>query len=42
MCVTSPVRTFSDSTRTPTSIEVFQAALTVALTVTSCPTKTGW
>jgi hypothetical protein len=29
---------FSASTRTPTSIEVFQAAFTVALTVTRCPT----
>jgi hypothetical protein len=31
----SPVRTFSDSIRTPTSIDVRQAALTVAFTVTS-------
>src|SRR5262245_3900201 len=38
---TSPVRTFSDSIRTPTSIEVRQAALTVAFTVTSWPTNTG-
>ena len=42
MWVTSRVRTFSDSTRTPTSIEVRQAALTVARTVTSEPTSTGW
>ena len=33
-----PVRTFSDSTRTPTSIDVRQAALTVAFTLTSWPT----
>jgi hypothetical protein len=32
---TSPLRTFSDSTRTPTSIELRQAAFTVAFTVTS-------
>src|SRR5215208_7131231 len=31
----------SDSTRTPTSIDVLQAALTVALSVSRCPTKTG-
>jgi hypothetical protein len=41
VCTTSPVRTFSDSTRTPTSIEVRHAALTVAFTVTSWPTYTG-
>src|ERR671924_241607 len=32
---------FSDSTRTPTSIEVRQAAFTVAFTVTSWPMTTG-
>ena len=39
---TVPLRTSSDSTRTPTSIEVRQAAFTDALTVTRCPTNTGW
>ena len=39
--VRSPVRGFSASTRTPTSIEVRQAALTVAEQVTSVPTLTG-
>ena len=38
VCATLPVRTFSDSTRTPTSIDVRHAALTVAFTVTSGPT----
>ena len=42
MCSTSLVRTCSRSTRTPTSIEVRQAALTVARTVTRSPTSTGW
>ncbi len=37
----SPVRGFSASTRTPTSIEVFHAALTVALKVISSATLTG-
>jgi hypothetical protein len=35
---TSRVRTSSDSTLTPTSIEVCQAALTVARKVTNWPT----
>ena len=38
---TSPVRGFSASTRTPTSIDVRQAAFTDALNVTSWPTWTG-
>lgn len=42
MWSTVPLRTSSDSTRTPTSIEVRQAAFTLALTVTRWPTKTGW
>ena len=37
----SPVRGFSASTLTPTSIEVRQAALTIALKVTSSPTWIG-
>ena len=37
----SPVRGSSASTRTPTSIEVRQAALTVARQVSSSPTWTG-
>ena len=37
----SPVRGFSASTRTPTSIEVRQAAFTFAEQVTSSPTLTG-
>jgi hypothetical protein len=36
--VTSPVRTSSASTRTPTSIELRQAAFTVAVTVSRLPT----
>ena len=39
--VTSPLRTFSASTRTPTSIELRQAAFTVAFTVSRSPTSTG-
>ncbi len=38
---TSPVDGFSDSTRTPISIDVFQEALTVALNVTTSITWTG-
>ena len=38
---TSPVRGFSASTRTPTSIELRQAALTVAQNVTTSPTLIG-
>ena len=41
MCRHSPERTCSASTRTPTSIDVRHAALTVARTVTSIPTKIG-
>ena len=37
----SPVRGFSASTRTPTSIEVRHAAFTLAVQVTSSPTLTG-
>ena len=37
----APVRTSSASTRTPTSIEVRQAALTVARRVTTSPTWMG-
>ena len=39
---TSPVRGFSASTRTPISIDVRHAALTLALNVSSSPTCTGW
>ena len=38
---TVPVRGFSASTRTPTSIDVRHAAFTVALNVTTSPTCTG-
>ena len=38
----SPVRGFSASTRTPTSIEVRQTALTVAEQIRSSPMLTGW
>src|SRR3712207_7440341 len=41
VCVMSPVGTCSASTRTPTSIEVRQAALTVARSVITSPTITG-
>jgi hypothetical protein len=41
VCATSPVGTCSASTRTPTSIEVRQAALTVARSVMTSPTFTG-
>ena len=40
-CRTTPVRGSSASTRTPTSIEVRQAALTVAVNVTSWPILIG-
>jgi hypothetical protein len=36
--VSSPERTFSASTRTPTSIELRQAAFTIAFTVSRSPT----
>ena len=36
------MRMFSAVTRTPTSIDVRQAALTLACTVSSWPTCTGW
>ena len=41
MCSIARVRSVSFSTRTPTSIELRQAAFTVARTVTSSPTRTG-
>ena len=37
----SRLRMFSDVTRTPTSIELRQAAFTLACTVRSCPMCTG-
>ena len=41
MCRASPVNGFSASTRTPTSIDVRQTALTEAVQRSSSPTKTG-
>ena len=41
MCRVSPLRMSSASTRTPTSIEVRQTALTVERSVMTSPTWTG-
>ena len=41
VCRTSPLRGFSASTRTPTSIDVRHTALTLACSVTSSPMWTG-